>query len=617
MKRTISKMLGITALAIAGIAGSFIATSPAQAATTVSTFTYGTGATAITCYGRWNDPAFWPNDGTAPQNAHYIYCGKEIATLPANPTQAQLQTLGITPLNAFLNLPAHVKTLFDDKTVTIIVFKDINQRFGAFGQTAPPELATQPSASDYISFPPVIYIYEQGLGSNPPQNEVTLNSRHEAGHQYQYFKVPGRLANSAYYKQLVARDFLYLDLKLPTNTYRGTYSYWLTNYTVAPRLGYEEMFSEQFALSPNLPASTPLSTKPVDPILRDYFKCGQAYVNAHYQRGTDPVKSDFTALNTAADPDVYSRCVLPYKPPVAACSYVPDTSLNYPWLKAETTFYVYCGSNPTRFKVRSGDILMTLPTATPTQWRQKFQYAGYALYVFQDSAQALSLLGAAAVPTTATAVGVLGFHQPQPVGNATTPFVAMFERVKQPNGTYLEHPGVPTVDLFNYDQGLYRETGRGIDRIAGTNGSASALFRNRITGDISRFNLKDGCAASGPDTNLWGSLKGTICNTTTHVKKGIYVGVPNIAIVRGLSVAQIGSGAVQFPPDYQAMFADVPTATNFSLIWAELIGFRRADIGNDFKGTHIWLTKVYPCGKLYTDAFYTTAAPIAATGACP
>lgn len=192
----------------------------------------------------------------------------------------------------------------------------------------------------------------------------------------------------------------------------------------------------------------------------------------------------------------------------------------------------------------------------------------------------------------------------------------MFERVKQSNGSYVEHPN--TNDMFNYDSGLWRESGRVVDQLVGSSGSVSSVFRNRITGDITRFNLRDGCAASGPDSTLWGSLKGTICNTTTHVKKAPYVGVSNLAIVRGLTVAQLGSGAVKFPPDYQAMFADVPAASNYSLIWAELIGYRRAggNRGNDFAAMDVWVNTIYVCGKAYAvDGFYVTGA--APTASCP
>ena len=49
-------------------------------------------------------------------------------------------------------------------------------------------------------------------------------------------------------------------------------------------LANEELFAEEFALSSNLPGSTPESTKAVDPIIRDDFKCSQAYFNAHYFR---------------------------------------------------------------------------------------------------------------------------------------------------------------------------------------------------------------------------------------------------------------------------------------------------------------------------------------------
>lgn len=283
---------------------------------------------------------------------------------------------------------------------------------------------------------------------------------------------------------------------------------------------------------------------------------------------------------------------------------------------AATGWYVYCGvETDGRFKTRTGDNFQSLPTTNPPQWRQKFQLAGQSLYVFRDVAQAISLLGSAAVPASAQVAGVLGFTQPQILGNATQPFVAMFEQVKQADGSYLEHPN--TNDLYNYDSGLYRESGRVIDQLVGSSGSVSSAFRTRITGDITRFNARNGCATSGSDSNLWGPLKTTICDTSGN-KKAPYIGVSNLAIVRGLTLAQLGSGAVKFPPDYQAMFADVPADSNYSLIWAELIGYYRAagNRGNDFAAMDVWVNTIYVCGKAYAvTGFYVTG--VAPTAACP
>lgn len=459
------------------------------------------------------------------------------------------------------------------------------------------------AATDYIAVPPITRIYEQSQNFPYTAYEVAFNAQHEAGHAYQAFKVPGSyLANSSSYRQLVARDFLYMDLKNPNNNYRGTYQYWLTDYgNNASNHGYEELFAEEFALSPNLPGSTPESTKAVDPIIRDNFKCSQAYVNAHYQRGQNPVKSDFDALNSTGDSNVYSRCVLPYKP--ANCSYVTSTQ-PYPFLLADTTFYVYCGSNTALFQNRTGTNLVNLYTAPA--WRQNFQYAGYALYVFRDSAQAVSLMGSA-VPTSAQGVGVLGFTQTQVIGNATGPFIAMFERVKQSNGSYVEHPN--TNDLYNYDSGLYRETGRAIDSMI-SYGSTSVAFRLLVQGDITNFNARNGCAASGVDSTLWGAKKTVIC--ANGVKKAPYDTMSNMQIVRQFVVADL-SPAVQLPPNYAEFFNESPTADSYALIWAELVGYYRssANDGNDFEALHSWLSKVYVCSRSYANSSYQnmTAPP--------
>ena len=83
-------------------------------------------------------------------------------------------------------------------------------------------------------------------------------------------------------------------------------------------------------------------------------------------------------------------------------------------------------------------------------------------------------------------------------------------------------------------------------------------------------------------------------------------------------IPQLGSGAVKFPPDYQAMFADTPAASNYNLIWAELIGYRRAagNRGNDFAAMDVWVNTIYVCGKAYAaDGYYTNA--VAPTATCP
>lgn len=605
MKRTLKILSAVGALLL----GSLGITSAAQAALTVSPFTLNTTTTgSIQCYARWGGTA-WPDNGTSVNDARYIYCGSQIASLPANPTQAQLQALGTTALTSLANMPTHVKTLFSNNSYVVVIYKDFNQRWT--GTTPPADGANFSAISDYMRspLPPITRIYEQSQNFPYTAYEVAFNARHEAGHVYHALKVPGSyLANSSVYRQLAARDFLYMDLKNPNNNYRGTYQYWLKDYGTSsnPPFGYEELFAEEFALSPNLPGNTPQSAKAVDPIIRDNFKCSQAYVNAHYQRGQDPVKSDFDALNSTGDSDVYSRCVLPYK--TATCSYVTSTQ-PYPYLQSETTFFVYCGSNPTLFQNRTGTNLVNLYT-TPA-WRQNFQYAGYALYVFQDSAQAVSILGSA-VPTSAQGVGVLGFSQPQAIGNATGPFIAMFERVKQSNGSYVEHPN--TNDLYNYDSGLYRETGRAVDRIAGSYGSSSAAFRARIDGDITRFNARNGCATSGTDSNLWGTKKSTICGN--GAKKAPYDTMTNIQIVRQFAIADLAP-AVQLPPNYSEFFPDTALSGNYSLIWAELVGYYRssANDGNDFEALHSWLSTVYVCGKLYANGYYQNMT--APTASCP
>lgn len=392
-------MLGLAILAI-GIGAGFAPS--ARAATTVVPVQYGDGIHSITCYARITD-ALWPQNGPTGDNARYVYCGKEIASLPANPTQADLQTLGVTSLNAFLSLQSQVTGTLNNKSVAIIVFKDINQRYAAFGLTPPSSLAAQPSSSDYVSFPPKIYIYEQ---SPAPVNlnEVAFNSKHEAGHQYQHYQGAGYLANSGKFVDFAAIDFQYMDLKTPGNTYRTTYAYWLKKYNQATRVGYEELFAEEFALSENLPGSTPSSTKPVDPILRDNFKCTSAYVNAQRQRGQDPVQADFDKFNTPSDPNVYARCV----PTPPTCTPYGVIGASYP-VDGVNAFICFSPVVTARRDSLFNTIKL-MPFKTGTQSDKAWDVlksAGVKVFYFKNKAQANSYFSTTAPYNTNSGLTVI------------------------------------------------------------------------------------------------------------------------------------------------------------------------------------------------------------------
>jgi len=546
--------------------------------------------------------------GTYPEDDHVIYCGTD---------NLKRDALLTTILTTFTNFPI-VKTQMASQGATFGQFTNVVD-FAVYTSPSGLTLAQQQAAynadQDTVgkSAPYKSFVFEnKAHGTYPAYVAQTTGQSqaailHEMGHEFDYGTSPFRSVNAqtVYYGN-ADQQFLTATAVSPTSAaLRASYDYFI-GWSTTPR--WTEIFSEQVARIA-LQAGSPGTMGDVDTnALVPYFKCTKVYIKALMSHSGLVTKADFDAENTAGDPNVYGRCEQAYIPP--GCVIV-QSSGSYPYqyngLETNLGWYVYCGTDPTRFQTRSGDILQSLST-TPA-WRQKLQAAGIALYVFQDSAQAVSLLGAAAVPTTAQAAEVLGFTQTQILGNAETPFIAMFERVKQANGTYVEHPF--TNDMYNYDSDLKRESGRGVDLVAGAIGSVNTTFKNRVVADIARFNLRDGCAVSGPDSNLWGSLKSTICNTTTHTKQGMYATLSNQAIVRGLTVAQLGSG-VKFPPDYQALFPDTPSASNYSLIWAEMIAFYRGSSGNDFAGELNWLNTIYTCGYAYSvnGVYVTGAAPV-------
>lgn len=611
MKRTISKMLGIAALAIAGIAGSFIAATPAQAAE-ADIYKHG-----VRC---------WVQElGTYPFDGHIYYCGAFV-----DPDRQTILNAAASLMSSFPS----VKSNLAGKNVEMYIFANVVDAQSYFwnGSSDPnvipstaikqgfynAEIGTRGITYGDIK---VSMVFEKKATGSPfeydPQStgQIIKAMFHEYGHALDrasagvYDSAPGTA-----FGNFTERDQRYLTNTAVSPTaasLRSSHAYFI-NPPVAMK--WRDLFAQEFAIKAAVVTGVGTPDLADTAAINPYFSCTQAYMRGKVANPSrQPTKADFDSFG----PTVYARCVAPFVP--ATCTNVTSSG-NYPYQTtalpaAATGWYVYCGINPTRFKTRSGDNLQNLPTSNPPQWRQKFEVAGYSLYVFRDVAQAVSMLGSAAVPASAQVAGVLGFTQPQILGNATQPFIAMFEQVKQTNGTYVEHPN--TNDLFNYDSGLYRESGREIDQLAGSVGSVSSAFRTRITGDITRFNARNGCATSGPDSTLWGSLKTTICDTSGN-KKAPYVGVANLAIVRGLTVAQLGSGAVKFPPDYQAMFADVPVASNYSLIWAELIGYKRAggNRGNDFAAMDVWVNTIYACGKAYTaDGYYINA--VAPTAACP
>lgn len=156
MKRTFKSLLAAAGLTFIGL-GSLLTATPAQSAVSVAPVRVGAPGFEITCYSRFGDQPNWPDDGVNADNAHYIYCGSEIASLPTNPTQAQLLALGVSARNAINVLPPHVKALMRSNAVSIIVYKDVFQDFASKNLTPSSTALDQAAFSKYSPFPPVSF----------------------------------------------------------------------------------------------------------------------------------------------------------------------------------------------------------------------------------------------------------------------------------------------------------------------------------------------------------------------------------------------------------------------------------------------------------------------------
>lgn len=296
---------------------------------------------------------------------------------------------------------------------------------------------------------------------------------------------------------------------------------------------------------------------------------------------------------TAASP-AQAAYVAPFVP--MGCSIVV-TSSEYPYRASGTPtttgWYVYCGADPTTFKMRAGDLLQTLPNSSPQpEWRQKFQNANYTLYVFSTAAQAKSLMGAAAFPAASQANGVQGLHQPTAIGNATTGFVSIFESYKDNSGSLVTYSGSA---LYDFDEVLYHETGHAMDTLLAAAGSSSTTtnsFRPRVQKDITNFNARNGCATTGPDSNLWGAKKTIICNTSGG-KKPPYDTKTNLQIVQSFNVTS---------PTWTQYFQ---SPASYRELWAQMMAINRGGAGNSWSEIDGWINIIYPCGKAYTNQLYT------------
>jgi len=579
--------------------------------------------------------------GTYPLDGHFYYCGAD----------SSKKAPMISAASSFFNAFPLIRSNLLAKNAEIYVFQNAETALKYKSYPAVPTAAALQTEFTKLNnvlgvtyateTPPKVHMFERkALTTYPQYDPIPIGTMqyvlaHEIGHAYDYTSGVFFSGTTSFNGWVVKdQDFMTLWASFPSAaTLRNNWRAALDPLNATPAgVKWREIFADEVAKKAydvtgvGIPPSSSETTQAIVP----YFSCSRAVVHAKMLTGATPVKADYDALNTTSDPNVYARCIPApqvYVPP--GCTLVPQESeyaYQRPSALTSTGWYVYCGvqSDATYFRTRTGTDVQMLPSSATPAMRQRFQSLNYAIYVFQNDAQALALLGAAAVPDSAKNVGALGYHLGTKAGLATTPFIAMFEQVKTaagPPATYYSYPFSNA--LNNYESGLGRQIGYAVDNIAllrlpGPGGSTSDEFKERIDGDIARFNLRDGCAASGPDTAMWGTLTNTICNTTTHVKKGMYVNMTNLAIVRGFSFAQLGSGAVALPPDYVNFFNEIPSEVDghYSLIFAELVGNRAPGAeGNNFAALHIWLTTIYKCGELYVGGVYSSF--IAPTATCP
>lgn len=182
MKRTISKLLGIAALAIAGIAGSLVAVTPAHAVVMES----NASQNGIACVLRYN--------GAYPDNLNYYYCGD-----PALPINVATHKKSYS--DTIQALPASVKTALDLQQVKLYVFCTAKESEIYFGALIPFPAGTnyRTVTSYFLAAPKRIVIFQYLINNgqscatptstiDPATHKFAIYSnspgytRHEVGH---------------------------------------------------------------------------------------------------------------------------------------------------------------------------------------------------------------------------------------------------------------------------------------------------------------------------------------------------------------------------------------------------------------------------------------------------
>jgi len=362
MKRTLHKLLGIAALALAGLGGSCIA-APAQAAVIENQIVVTNAKGTWTCLERTN--------GTYPDNGNYFYCGD-----PNLPISILAHKTGY--VTALQSLPAYTQTQMNTQGVKLYVFctaKEFEIYFnGTIAIPSGATLRTLASFYDIANKRIVVlqYAINAGQSCSTPTGTGSTNKlaiysnaygymRHEIGHFIdRHMNVPaGQYKHSlntvaptpiTLYRQYLQKDIDWINDKvraggmIPCSNAFITASrdkfvnssgvvtpicsgstlnaaltgfsnfqimstivdlnYFLTRYTETTGLPttetWRELLPEEFPYSVGTVGS---QSNGSDYIQGSYFMCSKRYVEIVSKTGAPPQPSDLLSP--------YNRCVLP------------------------------------------------------------------------------------------------------------------------------------------------------------------------------------------------------------------------------------------------------------------------------------------------------------------
>lgn len=308
MKRTISKMLGIAALAIAGVAGSFTIATPAQA--------------AVSC-------PVWPSpvQSSYPLNGHIYNC----MPTPRNSAETTFQADVLNRINSGIANYKTDRTKLNTRNIDIVVTYDPVTAFARVGVTpgvgqenpiAPDESGRSfvfPNRSTTIQNPTtMVFVYTQmqytALGTTIPSGFTAAQSTqlggtvvHELGHQFdriwsqQLGYAPTATStitlnsNNANFNSAINLDGVRLtatDINDLRTKYPGLLVKPIPNPPTNPTININEIFAEAVAMNRGGGANSAEDT-----FLRAKFTCAVWYVTQMVNSGgTPPVRPDPVGL---------------------------------------------------------------------------------------------------------------------------------------------------------------------------------------------------------------------------------------------------------------------------------------------------------------------------------